>query len=81
MSRICDVTREPATSQRSALASGSVPEHLFRGAAGLVAGVLAIVVFAVVGPSSAIDPASGHLHRDGADCPDGGPVLYRDDPR
>jgi hypothetical protein len=49
---MCDVTREPAPPRRSPLASGSVREHLARGAAGLVAAVLAIVLVAVVGPIS-----------------------------
>jgi hypothetical protein len=37
-------------SRRSPLASGSVREHLFRGATGLTAAALAIVLLAVVGP-------------------------------
>jgi hypothetical protein len=52
MSTTCNETREPTTTQRSPLASGSVREHLFRGAAGLATAVLAIVVVAVVGPIS-----------------------------
>ena len=41
----------PAT-QRSPLASGSVAKHLLRGAVGLLAAALAIVLVAVVGPVS-----------------------------
>ena len=52
MSTRCDATLEPATPRRSPLASGSVHEHLLRGAAGLVAALLAIVLVAVVGPIS-----------------------------
>jgi hypothetical protein len=52
MSTKREVTPEPASAQRSPLASGSVREHLFRGAAGLAAAVLAIVLVAVVGPIS-----------------------------
>jgi hypothetical protein len=45
---------EPALpgSRRSPLASGSLREHLFRGAGGLVAAVLAFVLVSVVGPVS-----------------------------
>ena len=49
---ICDVAHRSATARRSPLASRSVREHLFRGAAGLAATVLAIVLLAVVGPIS-----------------------------
>jgi len=52
MSTRRDATLEPETTRRSPLASGSVREHLLRGAAGLVAAVLAIVLVAVVGPIS-----------------------------
>jgi hypothetical protein len=52
MSTKREVTPEPASAQRSPLASGSVREHLFRGAAGLAAAVLAVVLVAVVGPIS-----------------------------
>ena len=52
MSKRCDATLEPVTTRRSPLASGSVREHLLRGAAGLVAAVLAILLVAVVGPIS-----------------------------
>ncbi len=45
-------TQDVANRQRSALASNSVREHLFRGAAGLAAAVLACVLVAVVGPVS-----------------------------
>jgi hypothetical protein len=38
--------------QRSPLASGSVAEHVLRGAVGLFAAALAIVLVAVVGPVS-----------------------------
>ncbi len=46
------VTREPANPQRSPLASGSVHEHLLRGAAGLVLAALAIILLGVIGPIS-----------------------------
>ncbi len=52
MSATCDVTPEPASMQRSPLASGSVREHLLRGALGFIAAVLAIVLVTVVGPVS-----------------------------
>jgi hypothetical protein len=52
MSTKREVTLEPASAQRAPLASGSVREHLFRGAVGLAAAVLAIVLVAVVGPIS-----------------------------
>jgi hypothetical protein len=52
MSMKREVTREPTSAQRSPFASGSVREHLFRGAVGLAAAVLAIVLVAVVGPIS-----------------------------
>ena len=48
------VTPEPASAQRSPLASGSVREHLFRGAVGLAAAMLAIGLVAVVGPISLV---------------------------
>jgi hypothetical protein len=38
--------------QRSPLASGSVAEHVLRGAVGVLAATLAIVLVAVVGPVS-----------------------------
>jgi len=43
---------EVPTSKRSPLASGSVAEHVLRGAVGVLAAVLAIVLVAVVGPVS-----------------------------
>ncbi len=52
MSTTRDAKLEPAATRRSPLASGSVREHLLRGAAGLVAAVLAIVLVTVVGPIS-----------------------------
>ncbi len=52
MSTTRDARPEPATIRRSPLASGSVREHLLRGAAGLIAAVLAIVLVTVVGPIS-----------------------------
>jgi hypothetical protein len=52
MSATCDVTPEPASTRRSPLASGSVREHLLRGAVGLIAAALAVVLVAVVGPVS-----------------------------
>jgi hypothetical protein len=48
------VTPEPASAQRSPLASGSVREHLLRGAVGVAAAMLAIVLVAVVGPISLV---------------------------
>jgi hypothetical protein len=48
----CPVTPESGTERRSPLASGSVGEHLFRGAVGLTAAILAIALVAVVGPIS-----------------------------
>jgi hypothetical protein len=48
----CTVTPEPVIERRSPLASGSVREHLFRGAVGLAAAILAILLVAVVGPIS-----------------------------
>lgn len=48
----CVATPEPATTPRSPLASGSVGEHLLRGAAGLMGAALAIVLLGVVGPIS-----------------------------
>jgi hypothetical protein len=44
------VTPESVSEQRSPLASGSIREHLLRGAVGLTAAILAIVLVAVVGP-------------------------------
>jgi hypothetical protein len=52
MTTQCTVTPESGSGQRSPLASGSVREHLFRGAVGLAAAILAIVLVAVVGPIS-----------------------------
>ncbi|MGO9973117.1 MAG: hypothetical protein ACLP01_09965 [Solirubrobacteraceae bacterium] len=48
----CDAPPEPASTKRSPLASGSVGEHLLRGAVGLIAAALAIVLVAVIGPVS-----------------------------
>jgi hypothetical protein len=49
------MTRQDVGSRRrSPLASGSVREHLLRGAAGLAAAVLAIVLVAAVGPVSLV---------------------------
>ena len=69
MSTRCDATLEPATTRRSPLASGSLREHLLRGAAGLVAGVLAVVLLAVVGPISlALLPFTGLAWRGCPTC-------------
>jgi hypothetical protein len=46
------VTPEGPGIQRSALASGSVTGHVLRGAVGVLAATLAIVLAAVVGPAS-----------------------------
>jgi hypothetical protein len=54
MSTKREVTPEPVSAQRSPLASGSVREQLFRGAVGLAAAMLAIVLVAVVGPISLV---------------------------
>jgi hypothetical protein len=54
MTTECTVTPESGGEQRSPLASGSVREHLFRGAVGLTAAILAIVLVAVVGPISLV---------------------------
>ena len=49
-------TRDPRSertgTRRSPLASGSVGEHLLRGAVGLITAALAIVLVALVGPIS-----------------------------
>jgi predicted cobalt transporter CbtA len=50
----CTVKPKSASGPRSPLASGSVREHLFRGAVGLTAVILAIVLAAVVGPISLV---------------------------
>jgi hypothetical protein len=52
MTTECTVTPVSGSQQRSPLASGAVREHLFRGAVGLAAAILAIVLVAVVGPAS-----------------------------
>jgi hypothetical protein len=52
MTTTCDMAQDVASRRRSPLASGSVREHLLRGAAGLAAAVLAIVLVPVVGPVS-----------------------------
>ncbi len=49
MSTTHAMTQDPASARRSPLASGSIREHLFRGAAGLAAAVLAIALVPVVG--------------------------------
>jgi hypothetical protein len=43
-------TLDRTARRRSPLASGSVREHLFRGAAGLITAAIAIALLAVVGP-------------------------------
>jgi hypothetical protein len=48
------VTPEPVSAERSPLASRSIREHLFRGALGLAAAILAIALVAVVGPISLV---------------------------
>jgi hypothetical protein len=50
----CTVKPKSGSGQRCPLASGSVREHLFRGAVGLTAAILAIVLAAVVGPISLV---------------------------
>jgi hypothetical protein len=54
MSTECTVKPKSGSGQRSPLASGSVSEHLFRGAIGLAAALLAIVLVAVIGPISLV---------------------------
>jgi hypothetical protein len=54
MSMKREVTPDPASARRSPLASGSVREHVFRGAVGVAAAVLAIVLAAVLGPISLV---------------------------
>lgn len=54
MLRECTVKPKSCSGQRSPLASGSVSEHLCRGAVGLAAAILAIVLGAVVGPISLV---------------------------
>jgi hypothetical protein len=54
MTTECTVKSRSGSGQRSPLASGSVREHLFRGAVGLIAAILAIVLAAVVGPISLV---------------------------
>ena len=48
------VKPKSGSGQRSPLASGSVREHLFRGAVGLTAVIVAIVLAAAVGPISLV---------------------------
>ena len=50
----CPVKPKSASGQRSPLASRSVREHLSRGAVGLTAAILAIVLAPVVGPGSLV---------------------------
>ncbi len=53
MTSTSDIRRQGGPeSRRSPLASGSISEHLLRGAAGLIAAVLAIALLARVGPVS-----------------------------
>jgi hypothetical protein len=54
MTTECSVTLGGVGERRSPLASGSVGEHLFRGAVGLTAAILAIMLVAVVGPISLV---------------------------
>jgi hypothetical protein len=54
MATECSITPAPGIEQRSPLASGSVREHLFRGAIGLTAAILGIALVAVVGPISLV---------------------------
>ncbi len=48
------VTPASVSGQRSPLASGSIREHLLRGAVGLAAAILAVVPVAIVGPISLV---------------------------
>ena len=54
MTTECTVKPKSGSGQRSPLASGSVRAHLCRGAVGLTAAILAIVLAAVVGPISLV---------------------------
>ena len=54
MTTACTVKPKSGGGQRSPLASDSVREHLFRGAVGLTAAILAIVLATVVGPISLV---------------------------
>lgn len=54
MTTECTVKPKSGSEQRSPLASGSVREHLFRGAVGLTAAIVAIVLAAAVGPISLV---------------------------
>jgi hypothetical protein len=54
MTATSGAAHEPETSRRSPLASGSVSEHLLRGAGGLLAGVLAVLLLGIVGPVSLV---------------------------
>ena len=54
MSITREMTPDPARARRSPLASSSIGEHLLRGAASLVAAVVAIVLVSVVGPVSLV---------------------------
>lgn len=48
----CDLTRDPAIAKSSPLASGSLREHVARGAAGFGAAALAVALLSAVGPIS-----------------------------
>ena len=54
MTSECTVEPRSGSGRRSPLASGSVREHLFRGAVGLTAAILAIVLVAVIGAISLV---------------------------
>jgi hypothetical protein len=52
MSMTCDLTRDPSIAKSSPLASGSLREHVARGAAGFGAAALAVALLSAVGPIS-----------------------------
>ncbi len=54
MTTECTVKPRSGSGQRCPLASGSLRAHLSRGAVGLTAAILAIVLAAVVGPISLV---------------------------
>ena len=54
MTTECTVKPKSGSGHRGPLASGSVRKHLFRGAVGLTAAILAIALAAVVGPISLV---------------------------
>lgn len=69
MSATDDRMPKSANTRRSPLASGSVGEHLLRGALGLISAVLAILLLGVLGPVSlALLPVSALAWRGCPTC-------------